>query len=142
MSLISKIISLIMVLSISTGGVESSTIVISNVDFDSVMNSIYIGESFESGRVYLEKFEELSWDQDVVEYPDEVSFIGIEDFEEYSGNFEMEIKSYIGQAEETTRYFFKAFSQPEQRAGLYKINRSNLISQIGIGLSKYEIESD
>ncbi len=61
MSLISKIISLIMVLSISTGGVESSTIVISNVDFDSVMNSIYIGESFESGRVYLEKFEELSW---------------------------------------------------------------------------------
>jgi len=111
-------------------------------DFDSIVNSIYIGESFESGTIYIESFnDERSNEETIVDYPEEISFVGLNSFEVYHGKFQKEIRSYIGRIEESTKYYYNPFSEPEQLAGLYKTNSESYITQIGIGLHNYEVES-
>jgi len=99
-------------------------------------------ESIEPNRIYLESVNNQTNEIEFnIEYPTEVNFVGIEESKIYHGILAKNIRAYIGSEEETSKYFFKPFSEPVQLVGLYKIEEEFVRSQIGIGLSKYEIES-
>ena len=121
MNVLSKVISIIILFVMTSGSQDSSNIYSSEVDFKSIEKSIYIGESIEPNRIYLESVNDQTNEIELnIEYPTKVNFVGIE---------------------ESSKYFFKPFSEPVQLVGLYKIEEEFVRSQIGIGLSKYEIES-
>ncbi|AXX93019.1 hypothetical protein CPU12_07360 [Malaciobacter molluscorum LMG 25693] len=102
---------------------------------DNFINSLYIGEAFKPNEVYLEKFDL----RNKKTYPKKLSFVGIKENKIYSIMFHKKVKEYIGNIKDSTKYFYKPFSKPIQDAGIYKIN-SNLINEMGIALSNYEID--
>ncbi|OPX43412.1 hypothetical protein CLHUN_27570 [Ruminiclostridium hungatei] len=117
-------------------------------EIEAIYRSLYIGELFESGYIYLEPFstkrdvfnEKINLDK----YPLSIKFYSFLSGSDscFAAQFDSIFSYYVPAREESSSYFLQAFSEPEQHGLRYKLQANTDESLVGITLSGYEISNN
>ncbi len=117
-------------------------------EIDTIYRSLYIGELFESGYIYMEPFsvkrdtlnDKINFDK----YPTSINFYSFSREPDicFSAKFDSIFSCYVPAREESSSYFIQAFSEPEQYGLRYKLQTATDKSLTGIALFGYEISNN
>lgn len=111
---------------------------------EALYKNLYIGETLESGYIYIEPFnaDRKTVNEAVApaNYPDAIKFYSVENGDSsFSASFDSSFDYYVPQQEESSIYFTQSFSQPKQYGLKYKLDKAPDKAAIGLAVFEHEI---
>lgn len=116
----------------------------SNAAAMEIYNSLYMGEAFPSGYVYLEPFcldrETFNEESYISSHPDTIVFLGLEaENTAYTASYDDKFGLYVPEKEPDSTYFSQAFSAPVQYGLRYKLKELPGDTLQGVALFGWDI---